>query len=56
MENPQETERTANPVQTTVIFGGELGSAGTVLTGENPCDIGVFHRFMIAAGIGTILI
>jgi hypothetical protein len=43
-----ETARTANPVQTTGFFGVKKGFCGNGVYGGNP--------FMIAAGIGTILI
>jgi len=44
----EETERTANPVQTTAILGLKRGFLSVAVDGGKP--------FMIAAGIGTILI
>jgi hypothetical protein len=45
---PPETARTANPVQTTAIFGVGMVLLVNGVDEENPS--------MIAAGVGTILI
>jgi hypothetical protein len=49
--NRLQTPRKQRP-----FSGGKRGSSDTLLARENPCDIGVFQRLMMADRIGTILI